>query len=162
MSSPLIRPATALDAVPAAALLRASITQLCVADHQDDPVALEQWLRNKTPGHFVQWLANPESCIVVAEVASVLCGVGLIRRNGELDLCYILPGWERLGIGRAILAALEAQARSWGLEKLHLISTITARPFYERHGFVLSDEEPAAKFGLRDYHYVKSLESETA
>jgi GNAT superfamily N-acetyltransferase len=139
------------------ALLRNSITQLCVADHQNDPVALEQWLSNKTPEHFLQWLANPETWIVVAEVESVLCGVGALRRNGDLDLCYILPGRERLGIGRAILSALEAQATSWGLGRLHLISTLTARHFYERHGFVLSDEESASKFGLRDYHYVKLL-----
>jgi len=152
-----IRRATEKDAAPAAALLRDSITQLCVADHQNDPVALEQWLRNKTPEHFLRWLANPEMCFVVAEMEAVLCGVGAIRKNGELDFCYILPGRERLGIGRAILSTLEAQARSWGLGKLHLISTCTARPFYERHGFVPTGEESASKFGLRDYHYVKLL-----
>jgi GNAT superfamily N-acetyltransferase len=158
----LIRRATGQDAAAAAALLRDSITQLCVADHQNDPVALEQWLHNKTPEHFLQWLANPESCIVVAEMEAVLCGVGGIRKNGELDFCYILPGRERLGIGRSLLSALEAQAALWGLGKLHLISTLTARHFYERHGFVLSDAEPASKFGLPDYHYIKLLTTDAA
>jgi GNAT superfamily N-acetyltransferase len=140
------------------ALLRNSITQLCVEDHQNDPATLARWLRNKTPEHFLQWLADAESCIPVAEVGSVLYGVGAVRKNGDLDLCYILPGRERLGIGRALLSALEAQARNWGLGKLHLISTSTARAFYERHGFVLSDEESVPEFGLlRDYHYVKLL-----
>ena len=44
-----LRRAQATDAEEAAAVLRASISTLCVADHGNDPELLGRWLANKTP-----------------------------------------------------------------------------------------------------------------
>lgn len=44
-----IRDAVAEDAIEACEALRRSITELCVADHRNDPDLLANWLRNKTP-----------------------------------------------------------------------------------------------------------------
>jgi GNAT superfamily N-acetyltransferase len=38
-------------------------------------------------------------------------------------------------LGKAILGALEEKAKEWGLRRLHLESTVSARPFYERVGY---------------------------
>jgi GNAT superfamily N-acetyltransferase len=38
-------------------------------------------------------------------------------------------------LGKAILGVLEEKAREWGLRRLHLESTVSARPFYERVGY---------------------------
>ena len=63
-----------------------------------------------------------------------------------------------MGIGRALLEALEAQAKRWGLVEIRLISTAGARPFYERHGYVSTGERSVHGFGvLRDYLYSKPL-----
>lgn len=153
-----IRPATREDAAAAVAVLRDSITHLCVADHRNDPATLERWLRNKTTASFLEWLALPDAFIVVADVESAVCGVGAVRNSGDLDLCYVQPGRHRAGVGAAILQALEARAAAWGLAELRLISTATARAFYERHGYVLTGEQSVSGFGLlRDYRYVKVL-----
>ena len=153
-----VRPATPKDAGPAVALLRDSITRLCIADHQNDPITLERWLRNKTPDHFKRSTTNPQDFVVVAETESVLCGVGSLRSSGDLELCYVLPGRQRTGIGRVLLEALEAQARRWGLVEIRLISTAGARSFYEQHGYVSRGERSVPGFGvLRDYLYSKAL-----
>ena len=150
--------ANADDAPVAVAVLRASITQLCTEDHRNDQPTLERWLRNKTTEEFCRWVADPEKLVVVAEVATVLCGVGAMRTTGDLDLCYVQPGRQRAGVGRALLHACEAQARGWGLTQLQLISTATARSFYERHGYLFVGEASVQGHGvLRDYYYVKSL-----
>ena len=94
-----VRPATPKDAASAVALLRDSITHLCIPDHQNDPATLERWLRNKTTDHFERSTANPQIFMVVAEIESVLCGVGSLRSSGDLELCYVLPGRQRTGIG---------------------------------------------------------------
>lgn len=48
---------------------------------------------------------------------------------------YIAPGAQRVGLGRAIHAALEAQAQRWHLSNLYLCSTEGARAFYEALGY---------------------------
>jgi len=44
-----IRDATPEDADAACDVLRKSISQLCVADHGNDPAILNRWLSNKKP-----------------------------------------------------------------------------------------------------------------
>jgi GNAT superfamily N-acetyltransferase len=102
-------------------------------------------------------LEDGDTWLVVAEIDDVICGVGLLHRAGEIRLCYVRPGFQRAGIGRATLAGLEAQAAAWGLTTLTLGSTIAARPFYEKSGYV-SVGEPICGFGLVNcYPYAKSL-----
>jgi GNAT superfamily N-acetyltransferase len=157
-----IRRAAAEDAAKAVLVLRASITELCVADHQNDPETLARWLRNKTTEHFLRWLANADNFVVVAEQATALCRVESISRHGELNLLYVRPGSQRCGVGRALLLALEEQAQAWALAEIRLRSSAGARAFYARHGYV-SAGDPSVAFGaVIDYPYSKALHGDAA
>jgi len=48
-----VREAEAGDADAVIEVVRTSITQLCAADHRDDPETLATWLANKTPANFL-------------------------------------------------------------------------------------------------------------
>lgn len=152
-----VRPAESQDAAAAIAAVRNSISQLCAADHRNDPATLAAWLRNKTADNFAAWIANPDNFCVVAK-AGIVAGVGLLHRSGEIRLFYLAPGCQRQGIGRALYQALESQARQWSLARLHLDSTDRARPFYEAMGYAAAG--PAIeRFGvLRCFPYEKSLQ----
>ena len=150
-----IRQARPEDAERAIAMLRASITQLCEADHQNDEFTLNRWLRNKQSATFATWLNNPSNYIIVATDGKAICGVGLITRTGDLNLCYVAPGKQGLGVGYALLTTLEAQAWQWGLPHIKLISTAKARTFYEKHGYQ-QHGTPTVGHGVRmDYYYIK-------
>lgn len=126
-------------------------------DHRNDAQTLAQWLENKTVERFLAWFASERHCCVVAEDDSGICGVGLIENDGEIQLCYVLPGKQSEGYGRALLESLEAQAKRWGLTRIRLKSTGPARAFYERHGY-RSAGEPGRGFGItRPLPYAKDL-----
>jgi GNAT superfamily N-acetyltransferase len=146
MTAVLVRCAVPEDAVVAIAVLRDSITKLCVADHRNDPYTLEPWLRNKTKENFVGWLNNAENYVVVAELDSAIRGVASVHNSGEIRLCYVQPGRQRFGIGAALLAALEAHATVWGVHELTLKSSVGARAFYEHHGYTPAGD-PTPGFG---------------
>ena len=141
----------------AVAVLRESITELCVADHQNDPETLDRWLRNKTIEHFHCWLADPSNFLVVATIESVVLGIALVDVRGDIRLCYVRPGRERQGIGRAMLRALEAQACQWRLKEVRLGSSLNARGFYEHHGYRFTGESAPAFGVVTGYGYVKAL-----
>jgi len=152
-----VRRAEPRDAQAAAKVLRRSITELCVLDHQGDADTLEKWLANKTPQNFLSWLASDDNFCVIAEGDSQVLGVGLLHRSGEVRLCYLAPGAQRQGIGKAIYLALEEQAKAWELKNLRLESTVTARQFYEAMGFQ-SAGMATAGFGISHCHpYEKPL-----
>jgi GNAT superfamily N-acetyltransferase len=101
---------------------------------------------------------RPDNCLLVAEVAEAICGIGAIRQSGDLDLCYVDPGYQRRGIGRALVLAMESQARMWDVQKIRLISTGSARAFYEKSGYVFVPEESGPAYGfLYDYRYAKPI-----
>ncbi len=145
------------DADAAVAMLRDSITTLCTADHHDDPVTLEEWLRNKTTERFARWIQDEDNRLVVADADATIVGIALLHKSGEIRLCYVRPGFERRGVGRSMLATLETQAREWGISRLRLRSSATGRSFYERSGYVPVGE-PTPGFGIsRCFPYEKVL-----
>jgi len=151
------RLATVADAQQALDVVRRSISDLCNADHRQDGPTLERWLRNKTPEHFKNWCSDPDSRLVVAELDSAIVGVSTLHHSGKIHLCYVRPDCVRLGVGRALLHALEAHARAWGITTLTLESTLTARSFYECYGFTPAGGA-VLHFGvLRGYPYTKTL-----
>lgn len=151
----VIRRATARDVDATVALLIESITTLCVDDHLDDPETLARWLRNKTRAHFEQWLADSENRIVVAELSSTLCGVALLHSSGNIYLCYVLPGMQNHGVGRALIRRLEDEARLRGIAQIELTSTGSARRFYEHLGFAPNGDARTAFGVLQEYPYKK-------
>jgi N-acetylglutamate synthase-like GNAT family acetyltransferase len=152
-----VRRATAQDIDASVAVLIASITNLCVKDHLNDPATLSRWLRNKTTENFEQWLADPESCVVIAELGSAVCGVARLHASGTIRLCYVLPGMQRCGVGRALIQHLENEARALGLAELNLTSTSSARAFYEQLGYASNGASKTAFGVLKEYPYAKPL-----
>jgi GNAT superfamily N-acetyltransferase len=138
----VIRDATEADAEAATEVMRRSITELCAADHRNDPKLLANWLANKTPEIFRTWLKNAnQSYLVATEPGRIVC-VGAVTDQGHITLNYVLPAARFQGVSRAMVAALEQRARARGSGACTLESTATARRFYISCGYV---ESGAAK-----------------
>jgi hypothetical protein len=123
----VIRPAVPADAPPMSTLLIASITELCTADHQGRPEALDPWLANKTPEGVLRWFANPDNRLFVAERDGALAAAGAVNINREIILNYVSPAHRFVGVSKALLQAMEA---ALGPGDATLTSTATAHRFY--------------------------------
>lgn len=152
-----VRQAIAGDAGAACNVLRRSIRELCAADHRNDEAALGAWLENKTTENIRRWITSPQNYAVVAIHDTTICGFALVARDGTLRLCYLVPEVQHLGVGKAMLGALEAEASRWGLRVLQLESTIAARAFYQRNGYVSYGEPILLMEGQRAYPMQKEL-----
>jgi GNAT superfamily N-acetyltransferase len=139
----VVRRAGVEDTDAVVTVLRRSITELCVADHRNDPGVLGAWLENKTAENVRKWIESPGNFMVVAEVGGAVCGVASLGITGRILLCYLLPEVQSTGVGRALLAGLEAEARRQGIRELSLESTVSARGFYSKLGFRPNGGGPA-------------------
>lgn len=156
-----IRKAAPFDAASACSLLRRSIEQGCEADYRGRPAILDAWLGNKTLENVAAWFASATNFAIVAERDGQLLGMALLTQAGKLALCYVQPEAVRSGVGSAMLAAVEQQARAWEIRKLHLHSPASAAPFFARHGYTDAGLEKAC-FGLECHLMWKMLDADPA
>lgn len=149
------RNASASDATAICDVVCRSISECCAADHQNNPVALEAWLENKTPENVSAWVQSANAIAVAATDGNCLVGFAL-SIGDELALCYVLPEALHRGVGKALLQTVESRALSQGIRTLRLESTRTARGFYERNGFIVSGP-PQVWAGMEGFPMAKIL-----
>ena len=142
----IVRDATPADAVAAGDVMRASITELCAADHHNDPQILSRWLANKTPEVFAAWLADPGASLLVAAEGESILAVDSVRNDGEITLNYVAPNARFRGVSSALLKALEKQAAERGNSRCKLVSTVAAHRFYLARGYA-DPGAPERRFG---------------
>lgn len=132
-----VRAATRGDAPAMSDLLIASITALCVADHQNRPDAVARWLANKTPEGVLKWFDNAANSLFVAERDGALAATGAFNTRRQIILNYVAPEHRFAGVSKALLAAME---QSLGPGEASLASTATARRFYRTMGWTETGE----------------------
>ena len=138
-----IRPAVESDAQAICDVLIRSVYEVCGKDYNNDPEILALWCSNKTPHNVRAWINDFDSfmCVVKGGDGRIL-GVGQYnRKDTSVNLCYLAPEALGKGLGSGLLREMEAEARRLGHAEVHLVSSITARSFYTRHGYA-SDGEP--------------------
>ena len=77
--------------------------------------------------------------------------------NRQIVLNYVLPEALHQGIGKAMLKALEAQAIASGIDHIRVLSSIPARTFYERNGYVSNGAPRHVGRILGDFPLIKRM-----
>jgi ribosomal-protein-alanine N-acetyltransferase len=133
--------------------------------HVDDAPAIAAMSRQLIE-HGLAWSWNEErverclrnrDCVVLAaRDRRRLIGFAIMEFysiHAHLNLLAVQPGHQRQGIGRQLLAWLEASARTAGIFKVHLELRATndrARAFYEKLGYRSAGRRPAYYDGRED------------
>ena len=113
------------------------------------PAEIAAWSPAVPPDDWVAERAR-ERIVFVAEDASGLLGFAELRpRASHLDCLYTRADAQGRGIATVLLSAVEVQARSFGLAHLRTEASLTARPFFERRGFVLLARQHVMRRGVK-------------
>jgi ribosomal protein S18 acetylase RimI-like enzyme len=135
-----IRLAETRDVSDLVAVVTRSITELCTSEYQGDPAVLARWLANKTVANFARWVDDERHIVFVAEEGGRVAGVGMLTRDGEVQLDYVSPDFRFRGVSKALLSAMEAEARALGLAEMWLGATQLATEMYASCGWRVTAE----------------------
>ena len=92
--------------------------------------------------------------LLVAEIEGVLVGFGDIDEMGYLDRLYVHKFYQSMGIATELLSHLEDYAIKKGRINLSVHASITAKPFFEKHGYVVEREQVVKCRGVWMVNYV--------
>jgi len=133
MSEISLRPYLAADAARCADIFRASIEELTGEDYSADQ--RDAWAAKADEEEaFTARLVK--ALTLVALVGGEAAGFASLRGASDLDMLYVDPRFARRGVGAALVDALARLAQARGAELLTSEVSDTARPLFERQGFV--------------------------
>ncbi len=150
-TSVVIRPYEPSDAAETLAVFISAVTETAAADYTAEQVqAWAQPERRDTGTWHAAMLARNS---IVATIGGELAGFSDVSPNGYVDMMFVSPRHQRRGVAQQLLAHVEAHARREGTPALSADVSITARPFFERHGFTVEAEEHPVKAGVELINY---------
>lgn len=107
-----------------------------------------------------KWLKKiSEQYFLIAEIDKSLVGFGSIAHDGYLDFMYVSKDHQGRGVASEIYNSLEKFAVENGIGKIVSEVSITAKPFFEKKGFEVLQEQQVDIDGvqLRNYKMQKRL-----
>jgi GNAT superfamily N-acetyltransferase len=130
----MIRRAT-LDDADAIFHVHTSAIRHVAASHYT-PEQIEAWAGELRPAAYREPIEH-KVLLVAVDDAGGICGFGqLDAPNSVVEAVYVLPSHVRRGLGRGLLAALEAAAHASDVSALTLDASLNSVPFYSRAGYM--------------------------
>lgn len=148
-----LRPYTPADADATLAVFRRAIRITAARDYSPEQVAA--WAPDDLdPGQWGE--RRRERGTVVADLDGRVVGFTDVDATGYVDMMYVDPAAGRAGVGRALLAWAVDEATRSGADSLHTHASITARPFFEAHGFRVDAVRHPVRNGVVFENYAMS------
>lgn len=152
----MIRPYSESDLEAVARLFTDSVHH--VADKYYDTDQLAAWAPQ--PPDLNSWAARLASVeTLVAEIDGKLAGFISYEHDGHIDLLYTSPVSCRRGVASALFRHAEIALADRGVSELSTEASLAARPFFERVGFEVTEEQRVQRRGVTFLRYAmrKSL-----
>lgn len=105
------------------------------------------------------WARLDDQFCFVVELQKMPVGFASLTREGLLDFLFVHKDFQGRGIATALLQQVERLAKKKGIERLQTESSLTARGFFEKNGFVLLSENKKLLHGqeFANFSMEKSL-----
>ncbi len=130
----LVRPYEAADAGDTLRIFRAAVHQTARRDYTAEQV--RAWA--PAIAYEARWHGRRSSShTFVACLDGSVVGFSDFTKGGELDMLYVHPDAGGRGVARALVARVLREAAAAGHPRLQTHASVTARPAFERFGFVV-------------------------
>lgn len=83
-----------------------------------------------------------------------IVGFSSMNAEGYLHSMFVHKDWQGKGVATLLLSEVEKIARRYGVHKISVEVSVTARPFFEKHGYKVVKEQKAKANRLYLTNYV--------
>lgn len=103
---------------------------------------------------LIQWNESfLEHTTLVASYDNDIIGFADMDIDGYLDRLYIHKNHQGKGIAKALIFELEQRAKKDRVVHFETYASITAKPFFERLGYIVQDENTVVRKGISLINY---------
>lgn len=152
----IFRTATISDLKEMQELFIDTIKSVCQKDY--NPKQIEVWISGVS--NTERWIAVINTqFVLLAIIENKIVGYGTLKDGNYIDFFYVHKDFQRQGIADKILSKLEIEAKKASSKTISSDISITAKPFFEKKGFIIIAEQKIQKSGVEliNYKMEKSL-----
>jgi len=150
-----VRPYVPQDAEATIGIFLRAIREVASNDYTPDQV--NAWAQVEDHEGWARRRASRPTWI--ATVDGSPAGFSDLEASGHLDMMFVHPQYQGLGVASLLLKAVEAAGHGQSLTLITTEASLTARPFFERRGFNVVAAQEVQKRGqtLRNFRMEKRL-----
>ncbi|MCP2026979.1 putative acetyltransferase [Flavobacterium sp. HSC-32F16] len=127
-----------------------TIQSVCKNDY--NPEQIEAWISGVK--NTERWLEVIEKqYVLLAVIENKIAGFGTLKDGNYIDFFYIHKDFQRQGIADKLLKALELEAVNQHSKIISSDISITARPFFEKKGFIAKKEQKNIRLCIELINY---------
>jgi putative acetyltransferase len=127
-----------------------TIQFVCKNDY--NPAQIEAWISGvKNTDRWTEVIET--QFVLLAIIQNQIVGFGTLKDENYIDFFYIHKDFQRQGIADKILAELELEAQNHNSKIITSDISITAKPFFEKKGFVVKAEQKNIRLGVELINY---------
>jgi putative acetyltransferase len=128
-----------------------------VASRDYSPAQIDAWAKVDDAEVWAEWRASRPTWLAICEAQPI--GFADLKADGCLDMMFVHPDHQGKGVASLLLKTVEAAARNQRLNRIFTEASLTARPFFERKGFIVLAAQKVEKRGqtLPNFRMEKSL-----
>ena len=134
------------------ALFRTTVLAVNSKDYTKEEV--EDWAScGDSVEHWKELLAENDYVGALDGQGNII-GFSSMNAEGYLHSMFVHKDWQGKGVATLSLSEVEKMARGYGVHKICVEVSITARPFFEKRGYRVVKEQKARANRLRLTNYV--------
>lgn len=132
-------------------VFKSSVTELCAGDYS--PSQITAWLACADKERWNAEFSSRHTTVAIAD--GTVVGFCDVEYNGHIDRLYVAPGYAHTGIGKALIKDVESAVNT---DKISVEASITAKPFFEKQGYVAIKKQSVIRNGekLINYKMIKN------
>ncbi len=138
-----VRPYQPDDAQATIDIFLRAIREVAAKDYGPEQIAA--WAKVEDVGVWAQYRASRPTWLAMD--GSTPIGFADLKSDGCLDMMFVSPDYQGKGVASLLLAAVENAAGKQGFQRIFTEASLTARPFFERKGFIVVTAQQVEKRG---------------
>lgn len=152
-----IRPLEEKDLHDMQDLFRSTVLNVNIKDYTMEEV--EDWASCGDDMEHLKELLSYNQYVGAFDEQDCLIGFSSMNKNGYLHSMFVHQDWQGKGVATLLLSEVEKIARQYKVKEITSDVSKTARPFFERKGYVVECEQKqqANRLKLTNYKMKKVL-----
>lgn len=144
------RKATILDLAEMQEMYIETIKWVCKNDYT--PLQIDAWVSGLN--NTERWLkVIHDQYVLLATIKDKIVGYGTLKDGNYIDFFCVHKDFQRQGIADKVFIQLEFEAIKENSKTITADVSITAKPFFEKKGFVVKSEQKNIRLGVELINY---------